>query len=233
MDIKYPSMHDKDPERKFAGSWVLRQRTMYRLGKLSQRQIDKLEQIPGWTWVQNDSSKKKNEFLEMARKGEARPKGLWEYTNKKSKSFDAEFGKKIQTIAPSWLVSVSDKNKKKLIELAQTGKPLSFLGTNLKKALRRYTAQNSKSFDAGFNKIIRKLAPDWFVNSAEKNKKRLFEMARAKEPRPSSKTALGSVLCNYTNMCSHCYDPKFNQGIREMNPDWFTHGNCINQRKAG
>lgn len=39
-------------ERKLA-RWASKQRTDYKLGKLKQWQIEKLESLPGWSWNEN------------------------------------------------------------------------------------------------------------------------------------------------------------------------------------
>ena len=51
MAIRYPSKDDDDKKRQALAQWVEDQRESYRHGTLSQEQINKLERIPGWTWV--------------------------------------------------------------------------------------------------------------------------------------------------------------------------------------
>ena len=50
MAIRYPSKDDDDKKRRPMAQWVEDQREYYRHGTLSEERIEKLQQIPGWSW---------------------------------------------------------------------------------------------------------------------------------------------------------------------------------------
>ena len=59
------------------------------------------------------------------------------------------------------------------------------------------------------------------LDKADK-KKKLLEMARNGEPRPTKRNhKLGKVLGFYTSLKSETYDFVFDKQIREISPDWF------------
>ena len=99
---KYPSSADKNPERRAIGNWISGKRQAYHQGTLSKFWINKFEQtFPEWSWSPASEAservqKTKIKFLEMARKGEPKPKtkfdssALSNYTNKNNKLYDAE-----------------------------------------------------------------------------------------------------------------------------------------------
>ena len=133
---------------------------------------------------------------------------------------------------PGWDWSVlsrnSSGNKIKLLELARAGKPKPLNKTKLGMYLKSYVQENA-SYDAEFDKRIRKLAPQWFVKSVEIKKKKLLEMARNGEPRPSSKTTtLGQALCSYTGCV---YDAEFDNQIRKLAPQWFVKSSDVNKAR--
>ena len=54
------------------------------------------------------------------------------------------------------------------------------------------------------------------------NKQELLARAARGEDRPNKKKGpLGIALCNYTRLKSGCYDPVFDQQIRQAAPHWF------------
>jgi hypothetical protein len=103
--------------------------------------------------------------------------------------------------------------------LAMSSQPRPNRRIKLGQALVNYTRSNSKWPE--FSAKIRQSSPHWFVDLAIENKKLLLKMARNSEPRPSRKTKLGKVLCNYTYSKSSSYDAEFNQQIRQLAPSWF------------
>ena len=132
-EIKYPSQTDKDPKRKSMGNWIMNQRRMYRMGKLSQKRIQQLELLPGWVWtkVHSTSNKKKQRLLKMAQQGAARPRkktklggALRDYTHKYSNAYDPEFDKEIRQLAPHWFKVLYNPEEKKqqLLKMAQQKK---------------------------------------------------------------------------------------------------------------
>ena len=74
-DVKYPSKSNENPRRKSVGSWISKQRQVYKNGELSEERIRKLEQLYGWSWTPllDQVNKKKQQLLEMAQAREPRP----------------------------------------------------------------------------------------------------------------------------------------------------------------
>lgn len=240
-DIKYPSSSSKDSEEKALGRWFNVQRHAYNEGYLSKARIKKLEQLPGWSWspVSERTDENKKKLLEMARNGDPRPNKkrsqlgmtLCSYTCTSASSYDAEFDKKIRRLAPHWFTNTADEKKKQLLEMARIGEPKPHRQTSpLADMLRKYTQKNT-CYDAEFDKKIRKLAPHWFINTADENKKKLLEMARNGEPRPNSSTTLGSSLCSYTNQDNGSYDADFDRSIRKLALHWFFNAADENKKK--
>jgi hypothetical protein len=179
-------------------------------------------------WFVDTAEENKRLLLEMAKRGEPRPskrgnklgEALVSYTNIKQKCYDPEFDKQIRKLASHWFVDTAEENKKLLLEMARRGDPRPNAKTKLGQALINYT--NNRSYDPEFDKQIRKLAPHWFVDTAEENKKLLLEMARRGEPRPKQRESkIGLALCNYTNPKTGSYDPEFDKQIRKLAPHWF------------
>ncbi len=184
----------------------------------------------------------KQQLLEMARNGEARPiidkhplgTKLSRYTNVSSgNQYDPKFDKEIRELRPDWFIgnpkytrSSISLAKQQLLEMARNGEARPVRGKHpLGRRLGKYTnASNGTQYDPKFDKEIRALRPDWF-DTAKQAKQQLLEMARNGEGRPTSgKHPLGQKLCNYTNPnTSHysCYDPEFDKEIRALRPDWF------------
>ena len=68
-------------------------------------------------------------------------------------------------------------NKQLLIKVAKNGESRPSQKTRLGKRLSDYTKKTSRTFDATFYKIIKKLRPDWFVSQTEKADKKKIEDA--------------------------------------------------------
>lgn len=119
--------------------------------------------------------------------------------------------------------ALAKPKKEKLLKMAAQGKPRP----NAKKhplgmPLNKYISKSSTCYDSEFDEKIRKLAPSWFVNTAEENKKALLELAKNGQPRPKFKeTKLGTVLKFYTTPAASSFDPEFNKKIRKLVPSWF------------
>lgn len=113
--------------------------------------------------------------------------------------------------------------KEKLLKLAQQGKPRP----NAKKhplgmSLNKYISKSGSCYDAEFDEQIRRLAPHWFANTAEENKKSLLDIARSGQPRPKFKQSkLGTVLRFYTCPSASSYDADFTKKIKKLAPKWF------------
>lgn len=229
MNIKFPSNHEKDPKRRAIGRWIASKRRQYRNGKLSQHWIDKFEQLPGWFWEwENTADEKKNRLLEMAQNGEPRPNRktklggvLSNYIVKNHGSYDAKFDKQVRELAPHWFINTANENKKKLLKMAERGNSKPHYSTLLGGTLSSYTKKSHSSYDPGFNRKIRELAPQWFVKIGDENKKKLIEITCKNEPRPNQKTKLGQALSKYICKKSKRYDPEFDKQIRQLAPHWF------------
>jgi hypothetical protein len=113
-------------------------------------------------------------------------------------------------------------NKQELIALAKSGAKRPSCKTKLGRCLRSYTNKGS-SYDKDFDKLIRSLRHDWFINQSEKanaKKQELIRLAKSGAKRPSRKTNLGQCLCHYTHK-GNSYDKDFDKLIRSLRPDWF------------
>jgi hypothetical protein len=184
-----------------------------------------------------DPDGKKAELKAMALRGEPRPaaqgknkhplgRALRDYTHPSSKSYDPVFTAEIKALRPDWFVDTVMLKKTELKAMAMRGEPRPSAGPNNKhplgRALCNYTHLSSKSYDPVFDREIRALRPDWFVDTVMLKKTELKAMALRGEPRPNQKKhPLGTVLCEYTNPGSNMYDPVFDQEIRALRPDWF------------
>lgn len=127
-----------------------------------------MELVPHWfvnlrTEVVNH---KRQQLLKMARRGEPRPKitsrlgqTLFSYIKKTSGSYNPAFRKKIEKIAPDWLLTGPQLKKQKLLYMARRKKPRPEPGSALYMTLYRFISKKSKSYDPVFAKKIKKLAP--------------------------------------------------------------------------
>lgn len=117
----------------------------------------------------------------------------------------------------------SSINKSKLIEMAKKGEPRpSQKKHDLGTVFSTYTCKCANSYDPVFDKQIRKIAPHWFINSADVKKQELIKMAQNGEPRPSQKKhALGIFLSGYLQKGTKSYDQVFDKKIRRLAPHWF------------
>ena len=117
-----------------------------------------------------------------------------------------------------------DGNKAQLIALARSGaarpaKRKHKLGV----ALMSYTSPSSYCYDEEFTKLIKQLAPHWFLDTAALNKQELIALARSGTARPNQKKdKLGSALTTYTSPSHGCYDEEFTKLIKQLAPHWFT-----------
>lgn len=187
---------------------------------------------PDWFVGRKDgSNRKKQELLKLAAEKSGKPSqrtvlgnAFCRYTNPNNGCYDNVFVKKIQKLAPDWLLTITervDENKKELLKAAISG---SKKPKHLSNRLSFYTTKNSGCYDRKFDKQIRKLRPDWFMtNKAKAGQKKLeiLKLASSGSKKPLQSHYLGNVLNKYTNKNSGCYDPKFDKQIRKLRPDWF------------
>lgn len=164
----------------------------------------------------------------MAKEGKPKPESLtkygrllYRYTSKLLSSYDESFTKKITKLRPDWFIKSSEIMKQTLIKMAKKGKTKPRNKTKERDALNRYTDKNSNSYDESFTKLIKKLRPDWFMNSIDVNKQNLIKMAKIGKNRPGKKTKEGMALERYINRNSNSYDESFAKLIKKLRPDWF------------
>lgn len=158
-------------------------------------------------------------------KGESLGKWLSNLTTKGKPNYNAEFDKMIRDRRPDWFITQSDKankNKENLYNIAVRSDSERLTDKRLKEQLHRYTSKNGGSYDAKFDKKIRKLAPHWFVLPVDIKKSNLFDMI--KDNRPHWKSDLGISLSRYTTKTHTAYDAEFDKKIRKLAPHWFKKG---------
>ncbi len=124
---------------------------------------------PDWFLPRSYKSKiKKNKLLILAKNNKPRPNHrnklygeFCSYTNKKNKSYDDKFTKKIKKIRPDWFLTRSDVaaiNKGKILSLKKKPKRPAKLAI----ALKNYICTSSQAYDPRFKKLVFKLKPNWF-----------------------------------------------------------------------
>ena len=193
------------------------------------RKITRL--APQWFLSRVEKSKKK--LLEMAARGDDKPKikehpmggVLQNYTSESSSYYDPEFTKKIKKLAPHWLLRTADQNKKMLLEMAKKRRPRPAWKHPLGKVLPSYISKMSKIYDPDFTRKIRKFAPEWILvpktEVANQKKARLLDMAKKGAPKLGHDHPLVRALSNYTSKKSSTYDSDFDKKIRKIAPHWF------------
>jgi hypothetical protein len=118
----------------------------------------------------------------------------------------------------------SIENKRKLLDMARSGDERPILGKHpLASAFRSYLREVHDAYDAEFVKEIAKLAPDWFADHKQEEKRELLMMAKRGDKRPtkSSSGKMGQRFFVYTYKRSRVYDPVFESQVKEIRPDWF------------
>jgi len=198
-------------------------------------------------WFINTADIKKKQLLKLARSGEKRPsnmakdpeerrlgRALCNYTVMSQGIYDPVFDKKIRELRPDWFENTTIKKKEKLLKLAKSGgkKPSNMAKDpeerRLGNALINYISKNRRNArDPAFDRKIRKLRPDWFINTADLRKEELLKLAKSGAKRPSrtakdpEERKLGQVLHSYLDKSHGSYDPVFDKKIRRLRPDWF------------
>lgn len=195
------------------------------------------------------SNKNKKEIIRLARKGADRPnqkkshlgRALTNYTNKTSSTYDSKFTQLIKKLRPDWFESaqkITDQNKKEIIKIAKSGQDRPNQKKHpLGRPLCRYTQNSCKQYDPKFDKLIRKLRPDWFVSRSEKasqNKREIEKIAKSGGVKPTAKKidllnikfemAKSNLSSTYTNSIhagSKQYDERFRSNLEKIRPDWF------------
>jgi hypothetical protein len=176
-------------------------------------------------WFLKIADENKETLLDMP-EGSERPyyktklgKALVRYTSPNNKCYDAKFDDEIRKRQPQWFVDTMAENKRALLSMAK-GVKRPHHSTKIAVALSGYTSPKSKLYDEEFDAKIRKKQPQWFLNSADENKKNLLAMHKQAE-KPRSKTKMGRALSAYTNPNNKLYDEEFDAKIRKKQPQWF------------
>ncbi|MFA5767055.1 MAG: hypothetical protein WC919_03980 [Candidatus Paceibacterota bacterium] len=202
-------------------------------------------------WFIKQSEKNKSALIKLARSGASKPKylrvkndlgsALRRYTNPDDDgSYDPKFDKLIRSLRQDWFVNAVIENKQELLRLAKDGadRPIRSVGCSVREKelasrLWSYTAKSQKAYDQDFDRYIRKVRPDWFLNQVEENKKQLIERAKsgASKPRQTpEEQRLYSALANYTHNGSG-HDKTFIRLIRSLRPDWFANTATITKKE--
>jgi hypothetical protein len=119
-------------------------------------------------------------------------------------------------------MSKTAHKKQQLIELAKSGAKRPVRQSKIGNALHSYAGKSNGSYDEAFDKEIRALRPDWFLNLRKQvNQQELLDLAKSGAGRPQYKSKLDNTLCYYTCLSSGSYDEAFDKEIRALRPDWF------------
>jgi hypothetical protein len=131
-----------------------------------------LARIAGLLGRPHPNVRKKQTLREMAINGEPRPSqktrigmALSQYTSPASTSYDEDFHEELKGLRPDWFVPQtqgSAQKKRELLRMAAQGEARPTYRTRLGQALCNYTGKNSPVYDAGFDREIRRIRPDWF-----------------------------------------------------------------------
>jgi len=186
-------------------------------------------------WFFNKVQEKKRLLLELPlaaprpQRGTDMGENLARYTRRGSSSYDEKFHEKAKRRFPQWFRN-ADKTKKLLLEMPPGCERPSLKAISA--ALSSYTRLKSPCYDADFDRKIRARQPQWFVNTAEENKRKLLEMPIGSK-KPHVQTLLGSALRRYTmpGRGGGSYDPGFTKKIRERQPQWFVTLTASNKQK--
>ena len=209
---------------------IYKARSKYRNGTLKDSVKDSVKE-DFWQTDTINSADKKQQILNLAKTGKPKPvyhkdllaKCMSNYMKKKSGCYDAEFTKTIKKLRPEWFQNTADANKKKIIQLAKSGKPKPlYRHSKLGTVLSHYISQSRNSYDEEFKNNLMKLRPDWFVDTAKIKKEQIIKMAEEGLPRPVyGKHLLAKSLITYIRPNHTAYDSAFTKKIKKLRPDWF------------
>jgi len=141
---------------------------------------------------------------------------------------DDEFNRLMRERQPEWFSDSATAKKKKLLSMPR-GSERPVQKNPLGAALSNYSVKTSASYDAEFDRKIRARQPQWFVNTAEENKKKLLAMPVGCK-RPAKSTRLGGALSRYLSPSSGSYDPEFTRILTVRQPGW---GKTLVMQKVG
>lgn len=180
------------------------------------------------------SYRKKLEILAFAREHRRRPSrnkpeekrlGFMaeSYTSPSSRSYDPEFVRRLNELAP---VLVHDPSSKKMAILDFVKKhgrrPIQHKPEEKKlgDAARRYTSPTSVSYDPEFTRKLNELAP--IIDTAGLNKKAVLDFVKANGRRPSrhkpEEKKLSLDMGTYKRPSNASYDPEFARELNKLAP---------------
>jgi hypothetical protein len=193
-------------------------------------------------WFEEFSAKKMSDLLALPLDSprpnkHTHPLGpaLVAYTNKPkpgrgSRSiYDPAFDAAIRARFPHWFEDAVARNKADLLALSpDSSRPVERkhpLGKVLNHYITKPKPGSKSSYDPEFDAAIRTKFPNWFEDTAVKNKDKLLSMEPG-SPRPAEgKHPLGVALGRYTRKLKpgskSSYDPEFDIKIRARFPHWF------------
>ena len=133
----------------------------------------------------------------------------------------------MRKLVPHWFFPVSelrDQAMVELLEIAENGgdKPVS--KDKLFGYFVRLTKPSSTSYNAKFDKKIRKLVPHWFFSVLELRDQamaKLLEMAENGEDKILQSHDLHPRFRSYTSRSSTSLNGKFDKKMRKLAPHWF------------
>lgn len=175
-------------------------------------------------WFINTSDENKKALWSLPRGNKPSPilvRALYSYTRKNSDCYDPEFDKAIRAKHPEWFVDIVEEKKKVLLSMPSGCRRLSAKASKIFEALARYTRKNSYSYDPEFDKIIRVKQPQWFIKTADENKKALLSLPKNSPPPSISDRIRPLLRQGYTQKNSDSYDHEFDRAIRIKQPQWF------------
>jgi hypothetical protein len=180
------------------------------------------------------SYRKKLEILAFAREHRRRPRrnkpeekrlGFMaeSYTSPSSRSYDPEFTRRLNELAP---VLVHDPSSKKMAILDFVKKhgrrPIQHKPEEKKLgyAARRYTSPTSVSYDPEFTRRLNELDP--IIDTADLNKKAVLAFVKANGRRPSrhkpEESKLSLDMGTYKRPSNASYDPEFARELNKLVP---------------
>ena len=177
----------------------------------------------------------KEQLLELARSGAAKPKGkhcvlghaLYNYTTPTQPTFDAAFNETIRSLQPAWFVQrhAAEANKTELLRRARAGLPAPKREPRIKGsehklavALYNYCYSNSSVYDPDFKIEIERVAPSWLKPQRRRTavlRKDFLSRARAGQKPPTGRDR--ALLKTHIKS-----DPKFAAKIAAVAPSWLT-----------
>lgn len=160
----------------------------------------------------------KENFIAMAKQGSPKPsvKSKMGRLLRQYLKDDMEFKNEIYKY-PEWkgVFERAKNRREQIIEIAleKEGKKPKHNST-LGRTLKSSTSKNNKLYKPKFDKIIRRLKPQWFVNKGKLISRKLICLAKNNHDRPQPNSKLGKALNRRLK------NEKFYEIIKNTRPDW-------------